>query len=424
MIKRNKYLDELIRFQDKDVIKVVTGVRRCGKSTLLELMAEHLRGQGVTQERILFFKMESMEFDDLRQDYRALYDLVRERADGLAHPYLFFDELQETEGWERTIDALRVDIDCDIYITGSNAFLLSSELSTMLTGRYVEVEMQPLTFAEYLDFRGASTEGLSPTQGDLAMMADGSVATLASLFSQFREYGGLPFLSMDEPDRQAHQAYCKTLFDTVIIRDIIEREKRRGRRQIADPDLLVRISDFLADNIGNECSVNSIAGTIRSLRPKTADATVAAYIEALEQAYLFRHVRRFDIRGKEILKTNGKRYICDVGLRNHRQGYRGTDSGRVLENIVYQQLVYDGYSVWVGHLRAGEIDFVAERAGERVYIQVTEDMSNDETMKRELGPLRAIRDAHPKMMIVASGSHPTNIDGIRIVNAIDFLLGR
>lgn len=424
MIRRDKYLNKLIRFQDKDIIKVVTGVRRCGKSTLLELMAQHLRGQGIETERILFFRMESMEFDPVREDYRALYNLVRERTDGLDHPYLFFDELQETEGWERAIDALRVDIDCDIYVTGSNAFLLSSELSTYLSGRYVEVELQPLTFSEYLEFRGASTEGLSSTQSDLAMMADGSVATLASLFSQFREYGGLPFLSMGEPDRQAHQAYCKSLFDTVIVRDIIEREKRRGRRQITDPDLLVRISDFLADNVGNECSVNSIANAIRSQRAKTADATVAAYIEALEQAYLFRHVRRFDIRGKEILKTNGKRYICDVGLRNHRQGYRGTDPGRVLENIVYQQLVYDGYSVWVGHLRAGEIDFVAEREGERIYIQVTEDMSSEETLKRELSPLRAIRDAHPKMVVVASGSYPTNIDGIRIVNVVDFLLGR
>lgn len=424
MIPREKYLSELIRFQDKDVIKVVTGVRRCGKSTLLDLMADHLARQGVASERILFFKMESMEFDGVREDYRALYALVRARAEGLTHPYLFFDELQETKGWERAIDGLRVDLDCDIYVTGSNAFLLSSELATLLSGRYIEVEMQPLTFSEYLDFRGATVEGLGPTQSDLAVMPDGSVATLASLFSQYRTYGGLPFLSLDEPDRRSHRAYCKTLFDTVIVRDILEREKRHGRRRITNADLLTRISDFLADNIGNECSVSSIARALRSQSPKTADATVAAYIEALEQAYLFRHVHRYDIKGKEILKTNGKRYICDVGLRSHRQGYRSSDAGRVLENIVYQQLIYDGYSVWVGHLRVGEVDFVAERNDERVYIQVTESMADETTREREIGPLKAIRDAYPKMIVAASGSYPTNIDGIRIVNAIDFLLGR
>ncbi|WP_165248590.1 ATP-binding protein [Adlercreutzia sp. ZJ141] len=424
MIPRDKYLGKLIQFQDKDVIKVVTGVRRCGKSTLLDLMAEHLVRQGVAPERILFFKMESMEFDDVREDYRALYSLVRKRAEGLTHPYLFFDELQETKGWERAIDGLRVDLDCDIYITGSNAFLLSSELATLLSGRYVEVEMQPLTFSEYLDFRGATIEGLSLSQSDLAVMSDGSVVTLASLFSQYRRYGGFPFLSLEEPDKSSHQAYCKTLFDTVIVRDILEREKRHGRRQITNADLLIRISDFLADNIGNECSVSSIASALRSQNSKTADSTVAAYIEALEQAYLFRHVRRYDIKGKEILKTNGKRYICDVGLRNHRQGYRRSDAGRVLENIVYQQLIYDDCSVWVGHLRAGEVDFVAERNGERVYIQVTEGMTEKATMERELKPLKAVRDAYPKMVVAASGSYPTSIDGIRIVNAVDFLLGR
>jgi len=424
MILREKYLQDLIRFQDTEMIKVVTGVRRSGKSTLLEMMAEHLAKEGVSRERILFFRVESMEFDSVRGDYRELYRVAAERMLGIEKPYLFFDEIQETPGWERAIESLRVDFGCDIYITGSNAFLLSSELSTLLTGRYVGTRVRPLTFSEYLDFKGAVPGEPDTARADIAMMPDGSPATLAGLFSQYRTYGGLPYLALSEPSREVHRAYCETLHNTVLVRDILERERRRGRRQVTNAALLERVNAFLADNIGNECSVNGIAGAIRSESLEAANNTVAAYVAALEEAYLFDSVRRYDIKGKELLKTRGKFYICDVGLRNYEQGYRNADPGRVLENIVYQQLVYEGYDVWVGHLRTGEVDFVASKDDGRIYIQVAEDMTAQATMERELAPLSAIRDGFPKIVVVGSGSYPTNIDGIKIVGAVDFLLGR
>ncbi len=423
MIIRQKYLNQLISFQDTDLIKVVTGVRRCGKSTLLDMMRLHLKNNGVPEERLLSFKMESMEFDGIK-DYRELYGIVKNRIGSLPHPYLFFDELQNIEGWERAINSLRVDFDCDIYVTGSNAFLLSSEIATLLSGRYVEVEMRPLVFSEYLDFRGARFFPADSRQADLVQFSDGSFATLAHMLEEYRQFGGLPFLALSEPNRENHRAYCKTLYETVVVRDILERDRRSGRRKLGSPDLLQRICVFLADNIGNENSINSIAGSIKSEGVKVANATVDAYIGALCEAYFFDHVRRYDLKGKGLLKTGGKHYVVDTGLRNYLQGYRDADQGRVFENMVYNQLLFDDFDVSIGKINAKEIDFVATRANARVYIQVTEDMSDSATMERELMPLQAIRDAYPKMVVVARGSYPSDINGIQIVRAEDFFLNR
>lgn len=424
MVPRDKYLDELKAFQDTDVIKVVTGVRRCGKSTLLELMRDELLAQGKSPSDIFFYKMESMRFDEL-VDYRQLYGLVIEETAGSAHPYLFFDELQDVEGWEKAVNSLRVDLDADIYITGSNAYLLSSELSTLISGRYVEVEMLPLTFAEYLDFRGYKTFPKDSDKADLSVRsADGGIASLDALFAQYRNYGGFPYLALREPNQAEHRTYLKSLYDTVIVRDILERDRRRGRRRITNPDLLRRVCAFLADNVGASNSVNSITGAINSENMKVANSTVDAYIGALVEAYLFYPAQRYDIKGKELLKTLGKHYVVDVGLRSYLEGYRGSAPGRVLENMVFLQLRYEGYDVSVGKLRAGEVDFVARKDDETTYIQVTEDMTDPATMERELAPLRRIRDAFPKVVVVGRGEYPTNVDGIRIVGAVDFLLGR
>lgn len=422
MIIRQKYLDQLLAFRDRDLVKVVTGVRRCGKSTLLDMMREHLAREGVSRERLLTFKMESMEFDGL--DYRGLYQLVRKRTEGIVHPYLFFDELQEIEGWERAINSLHVDLDCDMYITGSNAYLLSSELATLLSGRYVEVEMLPLVFSEFLDFQGASLSSRTAAGMDVFELPDGSLSTAVGLFDHYRRYGGLPYLSLGTLDGAVHKAYCRSLYETVVIRDILERDRRRGRRQLTSPDLLERTCRFLADNIGNENSVNSIAGALRADGIKAANSTVDAYMGALDEAYLFYPVRRYDIRGKDLLKTGGKRYIVDTGIRNYLQDYRDFDQGRVFENMVYLQLRYEGFEVSVGKLRSGEVDFVASRSDGRAYIQVTEDMTDSATMERELKPLRAIRDAYPKFVIAARGSYPREIDGIRILDVMDFFLQR
>lgn len=422
MIVRQKYLDQLLAFRDRDLIKVVTGVRRCGKSTLLDMMRAYLEAEGVPSERLIAFKMESMEYDGL--DYRGLYQLVRSRVAGVEHPYLFFDELQEVGGWERAINSLRVDLDCDIYITGSNAYLLSSELATLLSGRYVEVEMLPLTFEEYLAFQGAHVSPRAATGMEIFELADGSLTSADGLLAQFRRYGGLPYLALGAPDEAAHRAYCKSLYETVVVRDILERESRRGRRNLTNPYLLERVCRFLADNVGNVNSINGIAGTLQADGAKAANRTVDAYIGALCETYLFYPVRRYDIKGKELLRTGGKHYVVDTGIRNYLQGYRDVDQGRVFENMVYLQLLYDGFDVSVGKLRAGEVDFVASREGGRAYVQVTEDMTNPATMERELAPLRAVRDAHPKVVVAARGSYPVEVDGIRILSAADFLLHR
>lgn len=423
MIIRQKYLDRLIAFQDTDLVKVVTGVRRCGKSTLLDMMREHLASQGVPDSRLLTFKMESMEFEDIA-DYRELYDRVIERIGGVERPYLFFDELQNVDGWERAINSLRVDVECDIYVTGSNAFLLSSELATLISGRYVEIPMQPLTFSEYLEFRGARWAGRGEKNSDVAVFGDGSFATLRSLFEQYRTYGGFPYLALSEPNEQAHRDYVRSVYDTVIVRDIMMRAQRKSLRGVSDRGVLERICAFLADNIGNETSVNKIAGSLRAGGATTNRATADFYISTLTEAYLFSHARRFDIKGRELLKTGGKYYIADTGLRSYLDGYRGGDAGRVLENLVYNQLAYDGYDVMVGHLRAGEVDFVATKPRQRMYVQVTEDMRDEETMRRELDPLRKIGDDYRKVVVVLDGSYPSDVDGIEIVNAIDFLLHR
>lgn len=423
MIVRQKYLDKLIAFQDTDLVKVVTGIRRCGKSTLLDMMREHLAAQGVPKNRLLTFKMESMELASIA-DYRELYDLVVGRIAGQPHTYLFFDELQNVEGWEKAINALRVDADCDIYVTGSNAFLLSSELATLISGRYVEIAMQPLTFAEYLDFRGASWQPAGKTGSDIALFADGSFATLSSLFDQYRMFGGFPYLALQEPNEAKHREYLRSIYQTIIVRDIMTRAQRKGLRAVSNRSVLERICAFLADNIGNETSSNKIAGTLKADGESTNRATTDFYISTLVEAYLFNRVQRYDIKGRELLKTGGKYYIADAGMRSYLDSYRNTDTGRVLENLVYNQLVFDDYDVLVGHLRGGEVDFVATKPRQKMYVQVTEDMHDEETMRRELAPLKRIGDEYRKIVVVAEGTYPADIDGIEIVNIIDFLLHR
>ena len=423
LITRQRYLDKLVAFQDTDLVKVVTGIRRCGKSTLLDMMRSHLAQQGVPESRLLTFKMESMELSDIT-DYRELYDHVVKRIGGQHHVYLFFDELQNVEGWEKAINALRVDVDCDIYVTGSNAFLLSSELATLISGRYVEIPMQPLTFAEYLDFRGATWQSGGKVGSGIALFADGSFATLSSLFGQYRTFGGFPYLALQEPDEEKHRDYMRGIYQTIIVRDIMARAQRKGLRAVSSRDVLERICSFLSDNIGNETSANKISGTLKAAGHSTNRDTAEFYISTLMEAYLFHSAQRYDIKGRELLKTGGKYYIADTGLRSYLDSYRNTDVGHVLENLVYNQLVFDGYDVMVGHLRAGEVDFVAMKPRQKMYVQVTEDMSDEETMRRELAPLRRVGDEYRKIVVVANGDYPSDIDGIEVVNVIDFLLHR
>ena len=430
--KRDLYLKRMISFQDTEMIKVMTGIRRCGKSSLMKLMAEHLRESGVADDQILEMNFESMSIPEM--DARGFYEYVKARICTDKRTYLFFDEVQKVSGWENAVNSFRVDFDCDIYITGSNAYLLSSELSTYLSGRYVEIKVLPLSFREFLDFHGYTlTERKSPAGGakKRIMDADGEVYDTKELFDAYTRFGGMPMLADIGLEIDRVTAALDGVYSAAVINDILEREKRKGQRTITDAVLLRKIIMFLADNIGNNTSATSIGNTLVNeglledgkRKTKPAVQTIQAYIQALTEAYFFYEIKRFDIKGKEYLRTLGKYYIVDIGLRNYLLGFREGDSGHILENIIFFELMCRGYDVAIGKIDNQEVDFIATKADEKKYIQVTESMNVSETRERELAPLRKIRDNYEKIVIALECDLAQTQDGIKIVRALDFLLG-
>lgn len=430
--RRDLYLNKLVAFQDTEMIKVITGIRRCGKSSLMKLMAAHLRESGVADGQIIEMNFESLSIPEM--DARALYSYIKSRICPDKRTYLFFDEVQKVDGWENAVNSFRVDFDCDIYITGSNAHLLSSELSTYLSGRYVEIKVLPLSFREFLEFHGYKLhERRSPSGGmkRRVLDADGEMYDLRELFDAYVRFGGMPMLADVglEIDRVA--AALDGVYSAVVVRDILEREKRKGQRTITDPVLLRKIVMFLADNIGNNVSATSIGNTLVSegllksteRKAKPAAQTIQAYIQALTESYIFYEIKRFDIKGKDYLRTLGKYYIVDIGLRNYLLGFRDGDTGHILENIVYFELLRRGYDVAIGKIDSLEVDFIATKTDEKKYIQVTESMNAPETRERELAPLRKIRDNYEKVVIALDCDLVQTQDGIEIVRALDFLIG-
>lgn len=429
--KRDLYLKRMIAFQDTEMIKVVTGTRRCGKSSLMKLMAQHLRESGVTDDQILEMNFESMSIPDM--DARGFYEYVKARICPDKRTYLFFDEVQKVPGWENAVNSFRVDFDCDIYITGSNAYLLSSELSTYLSGRYVEIKVLPLSFREFLDFHGYTlTERKSPAGGVKKRVkdADGEIYDAKELFDAYARFGGMPMLADIGLEIDSVTAVLDGVYSAAVVNDILEREKRKGQRTITDAVLLRKIIMFLADNIGNNTSATSIGNTLVSeglledgkRKTKPAVQTIQAYIKALTDAYFFYEIKRFDIKGKEYLRTLGKYYIVDIGLRNYLLGFREGDSGHILENIIFFELMRRGYDVAIGKIDNQEVDFIATKADEKKYIQVTETMNAPETRERELAPLRKIRDSYEKIVIALECDLTQTQDGIKIIRALDFLL--
>ena len=429
--KRDLYLKRMIAFQDTEMIKVVTGIRRCGKSSLMKLMAQHLRESGVTDDQILEMNFESMSIPDM--DARGFYEYVKARICPDKRTYLFFDEVQKVPGWENAVNSFRVDFDCDIYITGSNAYLLSSELSTYLSGRYVEIKVLPLSFREFLDFHGYTlTERKSPVGGvkKRIMDADDEIYDAKELFDAYARFGGMPMLADIGLEIDRVTAALDGVYSAAVVNDILEREKRKGQRTITDAVLLRKIIMFLADNIGNNTSATSIGNTLVSeglledgkRKTKPAVQTIQAYIKALTDAYFFYEIKRFDIKGKEYLRTLGKYYIVDIGLRNYLLGFREGDSGHILENIIFFELMRRGYDVAIGKIDNQEVDFIATKADEKKYIQVTETMNAPETRERELAPLRKIRDSYEKIVIALECDLTQTQDGIKIIRALDFLL--
>lgn len=430
--KRNLYLNQMIAFQDTEMIKVMTGIRRCGKSSLMKLMAEHLRENGVADDQILEMNFESMSIPEM--DARGFYEYVKVRICPDKRTYLFFDEVQKVPGWENAVNSFRVDFDCDIYITGSNAYFLSSELSTYLSGRYVEIKVLPLSFREFLDFHGYTlTERKSPAGGvkKRIMDADGEVYDARELYDAYTRFGGMPMLADIGLEINRVTAALDGVYSAAVINDILEREKRKGQRTITDAVLLRKIIMFLADNIGNNTSATSIGNTLAGeglledgkRKTKPAVQTIQAYIKALTEAYFFYEIKRFDIKGKEYLRTLGKYYIVDIGLRNYLLGFREGDSGHILENIIFFELMRRGYDVAIGKIDNQEVDFIATKTDEKKYIQVTETMNAPETRERELAPLRKIRDSYEKIVIALECDLTQTQDGIKIIRALDFLLG-
>ena len=428
---RDRYLKKLIGFQDTEPVKVITGIRRCGKSSLLKLMIRHLWETGIGQEQIVEMNFESHDFRSMTSD--EVYHYVKEKVITGKRMYLFFDELQRIDAWEDAINSFRVDLDCDIYITGSNAYLLSSEYSTYLSGRCVEIKMLPLSFREFLDFHNFEVRETSSVLGGTHRQVfdkNGERYDLREVFNAYMRFGGMPGIADIGLDQEKALSLLEGIYSTVVVRDILEREKRRGQRQITDSALLRKIVLFLADNIGSSVSVSSIGNTLmneglledgkRKGTPSTH--TVQAYIAALLESYFFYEIKRFDIKGKEYLRTLGKYYIVDIGLRNFLLGFRNRDSGHAIENVVYFELLRRGYDVAIGKIDNQEVDFIATTADDKLYIQVTESMQSEDVRKRELAPLQKIRDNYEKIVLSLEPGLDASYDGIKSLNLVDWLL--
>ena len=428
---RDLYLDRLCAFQDTEPVKIITGIRRCGKSSLLKLMARRLRRSGVLAEQIIELNFESMEYRGMSA--AALYRYVQERLPAFKRCYLFLDEIQRIEQWQDAVNSFRVDFDCDIYVTGSNAYLLSSEYATYLAGRSVELKMLPLSFREFIDFHGYSVKESKSLAGGTRrriLGAGGESYAPQELLEAYMKFGGMPGLAEVGLDMDKALTVLDGVYSTVVVRDILERAKHSGQRQITDPDLLRRIISFLADNIGNNTSLTSISNTLLNQqlldngksKGKPAVQTIQAYVGALLEAFVFYQIKRFDLKGKAYLSTLGKYYIVDLGLRNCLLGFRDLDAGHIIENLVYFELLRRGYDVAIGKVGDREVDFIATNAGEKRYIQVTESMNDPATREREFAPLRKIRDNYEKVVIANNCDNPTTQDGIKVILLTDFLL--
>lgn len=404
MVERKEYLEHLIQWKDEQVIKVVTGIRRCGKSTLLLQYQEWLKASGVSDEQIVTINFEELEYEEL-QDYKKLYAYLKNRLCKGKMTYIFLDEIQKVSAFEKVVDSLYVKPQVDLYVTGSNAYMLSGDLATLLTGRYVEIKMLPLSFYEFLEVTGSGQE-----QG----------------LSEYMRDGGLPYVAVMDRTPEKVDTYLEGIYNTVIVKDIEDRQARKesdsDKRKINDILLLKTIAKYLASIVGNPVSIRSITDYFISNGRKISPNTVSDYVEALTESFIFYPAERFDIIGKQLLKANRKMYIVDLGLRNHILPRRQYDLEFSLENIVYFELLRRGYRVMIGKVGSTEVDFVAEKQGTYTYFQVTADMTAQETFEREMKPLRRIRDNYEKIVLTGDRLTLGNYDGIQVKYLPDWLL--
>lgn len=406
MVQRKEYLEKLIEWKDDDVIKVVTGIRRCGKSTLLMQYQDYLKSIGIEKNQIIAVNFEELEYEELC-DYKKLYAYIKDRLVADKITYIFLDEIQKVPSFEKVVDSLYVKPNIDIYITGSNAYMLSGDLATLLTGRYVEISMLPLSFSEYMQLSDKDKE---------------------SAFADYIKYGGLPFVATMNRTDDKVDTYLEGIYNTVIVKDIEDRQKRQesnsDKRKINDIPLLKTIAKYLSSVIGSPVSLRGITNYLVSSGRKISANTVSNYVDALIESFIFYPAERFDIVGKQLLKANKKYYMVDLGIRNHILPRKYYDLGFSVENIVFFELLRRGCKVTIGKYQENEVDFVAEKRGEFTYIQVTADMVSESTFDREMKPLYAIQDNYEKIVLTLDKLTVGNYDGIKVVNVIDWLLNK
>lgn len=405
LVERKDYLERLIQWKDEHVIKVVTGLRRCGKSTLLTQYQSWLKNNGIADAQIISVNFEDLEYEEL-QDYKKLYAYLKERLCPEKKTYIFLDEIQKVLSFEKVVDSLYIKQNVDIYITGSNAYMLSGDLATLLTGRYVEIKMLPFSFKEFL-----TITDMDPERGLAEYMKD----------------GGLPYVAVMDRSPEKVETYLEGIYNTVIVKDIEDRQIRKetdpSKRKITDILLLKTIAKYLAGVAGNPVSIRSITDYLTSNGRKISPNTVSDYVEALTESFIFYPADRFDIVGKQILKANRKLYIVDLGLRNHILPRSQYDLGFSLENIVYFELLRRHYRVMIGKVGNTEVDFVAEKEGAYTYFQVTANMTAEATFERELKPLINIRDNYEKIVLTGDRLTVGNYNGIQVKYLPDWLLG-
>ena len=402
MIKRELYLKKIRNFIDKPVIKVITGMRRSGKSMILKLISKELLEKGTSPQNIIYINFESLMFSELTE-FQTLYKHIIEKAQTLTGKiYILLDEIQEVSHWEKAINSFMVDLDCDIYITGSNANLLSSELATYIAGRYIEIKIYPLSFKEYIDFAKIQNPQ--------------NILTNEEYFNEYLQFGGLPGIHNFNYDKNNVYQYLSDIYSSILLKDVV------AKNNIRDVELLERIILYIFDNIGNTFSAKNVSDFLKSQGRKLSRETVYNYLKALENAYILSSVQRYDIKGKALLETMEKFYLMDLGFRHAKLGYRSNDIAGYLENIIYLELLRRKYTINIGKIQTKEIDFIGTLLDQKLYIQVTYLLASPETIEREFSPLKSINDNYPKYVLSMDNLGEYNIDGIIRKRVIDFLL--
>lgn len=400
MIYRPMYVDRIMKYADAPFVKILTGVRRCGKSTILKMIIKELKKRGIPDERILNYRFDSMEYEDMTA--KEMFTEIKGKLSSAGKTYIFLDEVQEIKHWEKTVNSLASDYNVDIYVTGSNSRMMSSEIATYLTGRYIAFRIYTLSFSEYIDFKKEFST-VTDTKSELA---------------EYIRLGGFPATHLKEYTEDEVYTIVRDIYNSTIFSDIVK------RNQIRKVDQLERIVRFAFDNVGKTFSAKSISDYLKSEHRTIDNETVYSYLEKLESAYILHRCSRYDIQGKELLKTQEKFYLADTALRYSVLGYKSTSVAAMLENVVYLELCRRGYSVNIGKTANGEIDFVAEKQGDKIYVQVTKEIKTEETEKREYDRLLEIRDNYPKYLLTTDNFAGGNYEGIKTMHIADFLLSK